>query len=77
VLPARSKHQQRLGLEVHFFVQQQRSEALSQRGTAGFPGGDDVVSACAQKCRDTFDVRGFAGSVYTLEGNEFSSCHDD
>ena len=51
-LAAGGKHQQSFGFQVHGFGQQQRTQTLAQRGTAGFPRHHYLKAACAQPAAD-------------------------
>jgi hypothetical protein len=70
----RREHQQGLGERVHRVVQHQRAQLLGQFGAAGFARADDLGAALAQPLGQCVDVRGLAGAVDALEGDE-SAAH--
>src|SRR5450830_19381 len=72
VLATASKHQQGLGLKVHFLMQQDLAQTSTESGATRLASGHNGQAACAQLLRHETNMGRFAGTVDAFKGNEFA-----
>ena len=70
MVPARGKHQQRLGQGVHGFVQYQAAQGFGQRGATGFAGQRHHPALGAECVGQSLDVGGFARAIDAFKADE-------
>ena len=58
-------------------VEQEGADAVAGGGAAGLAGNDGIEAALLHPSCQALDLRGFAGAVEALEGDEQSARHGD
>jgi hypothetical protein len=56
-------------------VEEYGAETVAERGGAGLAQADDRVAGGSEPSRETAHLRGLAGAVQALEGDEASAWH--
>jgi len=73
MLAPRSKHQQRLGFQMHGIGQEQGAQLFTQRCAAGFAALHKGNAARVEPAGDPGQLRAFARAIDAFNGNETSA----